>query len=147
MRNILRYGENSIRLRQRLAQPLCEELGLSQKGIDVLVFLYNNPERNTARDIVLFLKIAKSNLSVLLEELERDGWLSMETDPQNRRLKRLMLSDERQGELCRLAEFQERFLELFTEGFSAEEISQLHTLLEKMNVNVLKALAESEEKK
>lgn len=147
MRNILRYSENSIRLRQRLAQPLCDELGLNQKGIDVLIFLYNNPERNTARDISLFLKIAKSNLSVLLEELEQGGWLTMEADPSNRRLKRLTLSVGRQKELRRLAEFQERFLELFTDGFSTEEISQLHTLLEKMNVNVLKALAELEEKK
>lgn len=147
MRNILRYVDNSIRLRQRLTQPLCDELGLSQKGIDVLVFLYNNPERNTARDIAHFLNIAKSNLSVLLEELEREGWLGMEADPQNRRLKRITLSSERQEELRRLAEFQEHFLELFTKGFSEEEILQIHSLLEKMNVNVLNTLAELEEKK
>lgn len=146
MRDILRYSENTGRLRQRLSQPFCTEFGLNQKEIDILIFLYNNPERNTAKDIAFFLQIAKSNLSVLLDDLEKKGWINAKSDIVNRRVKRLSLCAERENDLRRLSAFQAKFFEIFTQGFSAEEIEALHTLLNKMNTNVLKALEKTEEK-
>lgn len=145
MRDIVRYGEHTLRLHQRLAQPLCQELGLSCKELDVLTFLYNNPECNTARDITRLLRIAKSNLSPLLDDLEKQGWLRSETDPENRRLKRLTLCRERKRELESIAEYRERFFAIFTQGFAQEEVETLHTLLERMDANALRALEDLEE--
>lgn len=147
MRDILRYGDHTYRLRQRLAQPLCDEFEVSCKEIDVLSFLRNNPELNTARDITEHLKIAKSNLSPLLVHLEKAGWLRAEPEQGNRRLKRLILLPAREKELTRLTEYQESFMDIFTQGFTAKELETLHTLLDRMDANVLKALAELEEKK
>ncbi|MBP3520837.1 MAG: MarR family transcriptional regulator [Oscillospiraceae bacterium] len=147
MRDILRYGDHTYRLRQRLAQPLCEEFDVSCKEIDILSFLCNNPELNTARDITEHLKIAKSNLSPLLVHLEKAGWLRAEPEQGNRRLKRLILLRERGKELARLTEYQESFMDIFTRGFTDKELETMHILLERMDANVLKALAELEEKK
>ena len=35
-----------------VCKPLCQELGLSQTALDILLFLANNPDYKTARDIV-----------------------------------------------------------------------------------------------
>ena len=32
-------------------KPLCRELGLPQTAFDILMFLHNNPEHSTAREI------------------------------------------------------------------------------------------------
>ncbi len=147
MRDIMRYGDHTYLLRQRLAQPLCAEFGLSSREIDVLSFLYNNSELNTARDVTERLKIAKSNLSPMLDRLEKNGWLCAEPDPESRRLKRLVLRREREQELKRLIEYQNVFFNIFTQGFTVEEIETLRNLLARMDANVLNALAELEEKK
>ena len=35
-----------------VCRPLCQEMKLPQTAFDILMFLYNNPEYKTARDIV-----------------------------------------------------------------------------------------------
>ena len=44
-----------------VCRPLCHELNLPQTAFDILMFLANNPEYTTARDIVEIRKI-KANL-------------------------------------------------------------------------------------
>ena len=44
-----------------VCRPLCHELNLPQTAFDILMFLANNPEYTTARDIVEVRKI-KANL-------------------------------------------------------------------------------------
>ena len=35
-----------------ICKPLCRELGVTQTAFDILMFLANNPDHKTARDIV-----------------------------------------------------------------------------------------------
>ena len=44
-----------------VCRPLCQEMKLPQTAFDILMFLYNNPEYKTARDIVEIRNI-KANL-------------------------------------------------------------------------------------
>ena len=45
-----------------ICKPLCRELGVTQTAFDILMFLANNPDHKTARDIVEIRHI-KANLS------------------------------------------------------------------------------------
>lgn len=36
------------------AHPLCEKNGLAQTALDILLFLHNNPGRDTAKDICTY---------------------------------------------------------------------------------------------
>ena len=47
--------------------------GLSQTEMDVLLFLHNNPDCNTARDMVHLRGLAKSNVSTALDSLRTRG--------------------------------------------------------------------------
>ena len=63
-----------------VCKPLCQELGLSQTALDILLFLANNPDYKTARDIVEVRHI-KANLvsmnlvSIHVERLVQEGYL------------------------------------------------------------------------
>ena len=52
------------KLYSALFSPLLERCGLTQLEADILMFLANNPEYDTARDIVEKRRLAKSHVSV-----------------------------------------------------------------------------------
>lgn len=140
MRAILQFADNLRRLAHRSMRPLGEELGLSQLEMELLLFLRNNPELNTARDAAAYRGFAKSNVSTAVEALERKGWLTVEPDPDSRRVKRLCLRMERAGDLERLAACQGGILRVLTADFTPEEAETLRVLLDRMGKNVTRAL-------
>ena len=65
--------------------------GLSQTEMDVLLFLHNNPDCNTARDMVHLRGLAKSNVSTALDSLRTRGLVESRPEENNRRVNRLFL--------------------------------------------------------
>ena len=57
-------------------KPLCPQLKLPQTAFDILMFLANNPAYQTAADIVEIRKIKANLVSVNVEKLVRDGYLT-----------------------------------------------------------------------
>lgn len=56
-------------------RPLCDELGAAQSAVDVLMFLANNPELNTAGDICKYRRLKPGIVSCRVDELVNDGYL------------------------------------------------------------------------
>ena len=48
-------------------KPVCEKYGLTRMEFDILMFLSNNPEYNTASDIVRIRLLTKSHVSISLK--------------------------------------------------------------------------------
>ena len=57
-----------------LFTPLLERRGLTQLEMDILLFLANNPEYDTARDIVEVRKIKANLVSVNVDRLAQEGY-------------------------------------------------------------------------
>ena len=58
-----------------VCKPLCQELGLSQTAFDILMFLANNPDYKTARDIVEVRHIKANLVSMNVDKLVQEGYL------------------------------------------------------------------------
>lgn len=71
--------------------PVCRRYGLTQIECDVLGFLRNNPDHDTARDITELRMLPKGNVSVAVERLREKGYLSRHADGLDRRLVHLRL--------------------------------------------------------
>ena len=52
-------------------KPLCKKLKLPQTAFDILMFLGNNPQYQTARDIVKIRNIKANLISINVETCER----------------------------------------------------------------------------
>lgn len=61
------------RLYSRMLTPLLERYRLTQLEMDILLFLANNPEHDTARDMVELRHLAKSHVSAGVDSLVRRG--------------------------------------------------------------------------
>ena len=56
-----------------LSGEVCDRYGLTQMEYDILMFLHNNPQHNTAAEIVKIRKSTKSHVSTSLKMLEEKG--------------------------------------------------------------------------
>ena len=66
-----------------VCKPLCQKLHLPQTAFDILMFLANNPNYTTARDIVEVRHIKANLVSVNVDKLVQEGFLERRP-PQNR---------------------------------------------------------------
>ena len=66
-------------------KPLCKKLKLPQTAFDILMFLGNNPQYQTARDIVKIRNIKANLISINVEKLVKEGYLRREEIKGDRR--------------------------------------------------------------
>ena len=73
-----------------MCKPLCQELKLPQTAFDILMFLANNPDCTTARDIVEIRKIKANLVSVNVDRLVQEGYLERYAVASDRRKTKLL---------------------------------------------------------
>ena len=79
--------------------PLCKETGLPPLAMDILLFLANNPEHNTAKDICRMRGHKPGIVSVHVERLVNDGLLERREMPGDRRRRGLSAPNRRKRSL------------------------------------------------
>ena len=110
--------------------PLIQKSRLSMRELDVLLFLANNPDYDTARDIAEFRSLAKSQVSQAVELLAAEGLLLRTPDTADRRVVHLTITQEGAPIAKEAQKIQARCGQHLFAGLSAEQMQQLHTILE-----------------
>lgn len=114
---------------------VCEKYQLRQLEYDILMFIYNNPEYNTAADIVRIRKSTKSHVSISLKVLEDRGFIERRVDKDNKKhvtIHLLQLANEviEDGKWA-----QKEFAQDMFEGLSEEEIKVFMNIFQKVYEN------------
>lgn len=104
-----------------ICKPLCHELNLPQTAFDILMFLANNPQYKTARDIVEVRKIKANLVSVNVDKLVKEGYLERESQKDDRRKIHLQCTEKAEPIIHRGRELQEAFFEILLENISIEQ--------------------------
>ena len=105
----------SIAARQLLAgcaaamQPLCRREGLAPNGVDILLFLANNPGLDTARDVCTYRGLKPGIVSFHVEKLVQEGYLLRQPAPGDRRKCRLVCTEKAGPVVQQGRELQETF--------------------------------------
>ena len=94
-----------------VCKPLCQTLKLPQTAFDILLFLANNSAYQTAADIVEVRKIKANLVSVNVDKLVRDGYLTREPMPGDRRKTRLLCTEKAQPIILQGRQLQTAFLQ------------------------------------
>ena len=119
-------------------EPICKQWGLTRNEMDVILFLFNNPEFDRAADIVSRRGIAKSHVSLSVSNLESRGLLIRCAEPADRRAVHLKLTEQACGIARQGREAQHSFFARIYEGISPEEMNQWRSLTEKIVKNIEK---------
>ena len=76
-----------------LSSGICDRYGLTQMEYDILMFLHNNPQLNTAAEIVKIRKSTKSHVSTSLKKLENRGFVKRIQSEDNKKHIEIVLLD------------------------------------------------------
>lgn len=77
-----------------MCKPLCQEIKLPQTAFDILMFLSNNPQYKTARDIVEVRKIKANLVSINVDKLVKEGYLERKEVAGDRRKTELVCTSQ-----------------------------------------------------
>ena len=102
-------------------KPLCREIGMPQMAFDILMFLANNPESCTAKEISRDRGFKENILSVNINKLVNEGYLERSAVEGDRRKIRLNCTPKAQPVIERGRRLQESFIRTIKEGISEEE--------------------------
>lgn len=136
IRPYLRISWMAVKLYEKMFADIIRERGITPNEKDVLLFLCNYPELDTASDIVAYRSISKSLVSKSVDSLCRRGLLESWQDGRDRRITHLRVAPAAAETLAELQAVQRRFLAILGEDLSREERESLMGLLGKIARNI-----------
>lgn len=133
-----------IKLHESMLKGICETYRLSLIEATIISFLYNNPGKDTAADIVELRMLSKGNVSQAVESLMQKSLLQRRQDTENRRKIHLSLTQAAQPITASLKELFQQFHEELFFGLSKEELELFDRVNEQIIVNTQNAIARRE---
>lgn len=103
-----------------VCKPLCRQLELPQTAFDILMFLGNNPDYKTASEIVEIRHIKANLVSVNVDRLVREGYLTRRGVEGDRRKTELLCTKKAQPIIARGRQLQNAFSERLFAGMDEE---------------------------
>ena len=132
-----------IKLYDNMLKPVCDRYGLVPIEATIISFLYNNPGKDTAADIVELRMLAKSNVSQAVESLIQKSLLQRQQDTADRRRIHLLLTPEAAPITADIETVRESFRKQIFQGFTDEDQKQFAQFNERIAENT-KCVTEGE---
>lgn len=125
-----------------LCKPLCKELKLPQTAFDILMFLGNNPEYKTARDIVEVRNIKANLVSVNVDRLVQEGYLVRQAVEGDRRKTHLICTDKAKKVIRKGKKLQKDFAERLFQNMDPQMQEVFWEIMKTMEENAEEILKE-----
>lgn len=146
MENVFSHYTASESLYTATVRPVCEKHGLTYMEFTVLMFLANNPQFDTASDIVKYRHLTKSHVSMSIRSLENKGLLKGEHHEPNRRTIHLTVLDAADTIVSDGREAQQKFGKILFSGFSDSEYKQFASFMKRIDKNIADHIALTQSK-
>ena len=120
-------------------QPLSREFAIPQTAAEILLFLANNPENRTAKDICTMRRLKPGIVSLHVDTLVTLGFLERKSVPGDRCKLHLEPTEKASSIIARGRQMQERFAQTLAQGLSPEELSCFARCMETISQNLERA--------
>lgn len=116
--------------------PLCDKYNMTQAEMVVLLFLANNPQKNTATDIVEKRRMTKSSVSMAARELQEKGLIIGEYVDGNHRSIHLKICDNALNIIEDGKKAQKKFFDVLTRDFTEAERAAFKDYIIRVTSNI-----------
>ena len=132
----IKFAHDLIETYSERCKPLCREIQMPQTAFDILMFLANNPEYNTARDIVEIRGLKANLVSINIEKLVKEGFLERMPDAKDRRKNVLICTENAKPIIEKGRQLQIGFFGNLFDGIDEENRRQFFGVIEKLRTNL-----------
>ena len=143
MANTTEFLQNMRRitkLHEACLHPACQQYHLTMIEANIIGFLKNNPEADTAADIVELRMFSKSHVSQAVEALIQKGLIARKADQSDRRRIHLSLLPAAAPITESILALQNEFFQELHQGFSEADLQQYNMLSRRIQENARTAL-------
>lgn len=133
-----------FRLYDRMLKKVCTEHALTIVEADIISFLQNNPEKDTAADIVELRMLSKGAVSKAVESLIQKSLLERIPDTEDRRKIHLKLNLQVGPITESIEKVRAEFVNTVLEGFTKEELEVYRDFSDRLFDNIKKAMEGSD---
>ena len=124
-------------------QPLSREFTLPPMAAEILLFLANNPENSTAKDICAMRHLKPGIVSLHVDTLATLGLLERKSVPGDRRKLRLVPTEKAAPIIARGRAMQEGFAQTLAQGLNDEDLACFSRCIETISQNLERAAAKA----
>ena len=125
-------------------QPLSRAFSIPQTAAEILLFLANNPENRTAKDICALRRYKPGIVSLHVDTLVTLGLLERRAVPGDRRKLRLVPTGKAAPIIARGRAMQEGFAQTLSQGLSADDLATFARCMETISQNLERAAADAQ---
>ena len=129
-----------FRLYDKLLKKVCMEHNLTVIEADIISFLQNNPEKDTAADIVELRMLSKGAVSKGVDSLIQKSLLERIPDREDRRRIHLKLKPEAADLTESIEDVRREFVDTVLEGFTKEELDTHRQFFDRIFENARRAI-------
>ena len=137
MTDLLKMIHSMKSLYDHLCMDVMQAYHLTRSELDILLFLHNNPEFDSAKDIVEKRGLVKSHASMGIEKLIQKGYLKTVQDQKDKRRYHLYLLTSSQPIIEAGLKAQKRFNDILFQGISEDELKCWENILRQMSYNII----------
>lgn len=121
---------------EQLLNPLCREVGLPHTALGILLFVANNPDFATAKDICKMRGFKRPIVSTHIERLVMEGYIERKAVPGDRRTNALVCTEKAEPIIKAGRKIQQQFGESLLMGLNEEELLLLEKCFSVMGNNI-----------
>ena len=132
---LLEFTKKVSRAYSARSQPVAQQFGITNTAFDILMFLANNPEYYTARDISTYRNMKPNVVSIHVDRLVKEGYLRRESIPEDRRKIRLICTSKAQPVIAQGQTMQRAFFQHLTAGLSTWDLETFNHCFRVMGAN------------
>ena len=116
--------------------PLCELTQLPPAAVDILLFLANNPEHDTAASVCRMRGLKPGIVSFHVDRLVTEGYLLRQSVPGDRRKTMLTCTEKAAPIITQGRALQRAFAEQLTGGLSEEDLEHFRRCIAVFDRNI-----------
>lgn len=140
MESLFRHYASNESLYTATVSPVCEKYGLTYMEFTVLMFLANNPQFDTASDIVRYRHLTKSHVSMSIRSLQEKGLLKGEYHEPNRRTIHLTVLEAAEPIVTDGKSAQQNYGSILFSGFTESEYELFVAYMKRIDNNITERL-------
>ena len=129
-------ANKTIEAYHRVLQPLCKESNIPPLALDILLYVANNPENATAKEICKFRGFKPGIVSVYVEKMAGEGLLERKSDSADRRKSVLSVTEKALPIVARGQEMQKKFGERLLRRLTDGDIAAMRKAFSVIECNV-----------
>lgn len=129
-------ANKTIEAYHRVLQPLCKESNIPPLALDILLYVANNPENATAKEMCKFRGFKPGIVSVYVEKMAGEGLLERKSDSADRRKSVLSVTEKALPIVARGQEMQKKFGERLLRGLTDGDIAAMRKAFSVIECNV-----------